>query len=646
MDLVWTASDELVSGSATARFMAANGFEAYDELVERSIADPDWFWDAVVEFLGIPFQQPYRAVRDETKGPQFTTWFVEGVFNMSVACVDRWADDRPDQEAIVAEHEDGSIDRYTFAELKAAVERYGGAFRAAGADRGDRVAVYLPMGAEAIISMLAIARIGAVFVPVFSGFGSDAIAARLAASEPAVIVVADGVQRRGAFVPMKATADEALGLVDLDVQPAVLVVRNRRSEQIPWTPERDRWMAEAAAAATPAPPVETSSEDPVLLTYTSGTTGRPKGVVHVHAGLTVKLIQEGAFQLDIRPGHRHMWLTDMGWVMGQWTTVAGLGNGATVVTYDGAPNHPDPGRVWKLVEDHAITALGLSPTFVRAIQPAGVDHPRRYDLSSLRTFGSTGEPWNPDPWWWLFGEVGGRRVPIVNLSGGTEIGACLLSVNLLQGLKPTSVGGPSLGVAVDCFDSDGQPVRGEVGELVVKAAWPGMTRGFWGDRQRYLDTYWSRWPDVWVHGDWASVDEDGFWYLHGRSDETLNVAGKRLGPAEVESVVVASDRVVMAAAIGVPDDVKGETIVVYVVPTDPEEAGDELSVELADAVAAALGKPFRPKAVRFVADLPRTRSAKIMRRVVKARALGADTGDLSSLENPAAVDAIEPLEGG
>ncbi len=641
MDIVWTAPTELVSESATGRFMAEHAIDSYSELVARSIAEPDWFWDAVVQFLDIPFQEPYDAVRDSSDGPQFTTWFTGGNINLSEACVDRWARGRPDQMAVVAEHEDGSVDRLTFAQLKSTVERHAGALRNVGVTKGDRVAVYLPMGADAIVAMLAIARIGAVFVPVFSGFGAEAIASRLTSSEPVAFIVADGVKRRGKVVPMKETADAALDLIELS--PVVLVVRRFPRSDIPWNPKRDRSMANMVAAAEPVAAVKTDAEDPVLLTYTSGTTGTPKGVVHVHGGLTVKLIQEGAFQLDIRPGDRHMWLTDMGWVMGQWTVVAGLGNGATVVTYDGAPNFPDANRVWKLAADHQLTSLGISPTFVRTIQPMGAGGARSHDLSSMRAFASTGEPWNPDPWWWLFREVGEERIPIVNLSGGTEIGACLLSVNLLQGLKPTSLGGPALGVAVDCFDTGGRPVRGAVGELVVTEAWPGMTRGFWNDRQRYLDTYWSRWPDIWVHGDWASIDEDGFWYLHGRSDETLNVAGKRLGPAEVESAIVEHPDVVMAAAIGVPDDVKGEAIVAYVVAAEGIPTDGSFGNALADLVATALGKPFRPKAVIFVDDLPRTRSAKIMRRVIKARALGSEVGDLSSLENPAAVDAIESL---
>lgn len=377
-----------------------------------------------------------------------------------------------------------------------------------------------------------------------------------------------------------------------------------------------------------------------MIAYTSGTTGRPKGSVHVQAGLTVKLAAEGAFQMEVQPGDTLMWVTDMGWIMGPWTVVAGLANGASIATYDGAPDHPGPDRLWQVTSELGVTHLGISPTLIRALQPHGAEQAKKHDLTRLRAFGSTGEPWNPEPWWWLFRDVGEERIPIVNLSGGTEIGACILSVNLLQGIKPTSLGRPSFGVAANVYDPEGKPVRGEVGELVIEDSWPAMTRGFWGEPERYLETYWSRYPGIWVHGDWASVDEDGFWYLHGRSDDTLNIAGKRVGPAEIESAAVALDEVTMAAAVGVPDTIKGETVALFVVPAPGVEPGPGLETRVSDAVASSLGKAFRPNRVVFVPDLPRTRSQKIMRRVVRAVALGEDPGDVSSLENP---DSLQHL---
>jgi acetyl-CoA synthetase len=335
-----------------------------------------------------------------------------------------------------------------------------------------------------------------------------------------------------------------------------------------------------------------------------------------------------------------MWATDMGWIMGPWTVVAALANGAAVATYDGAPDHPGPDRLWGVAARLGVTFLGISPTLIRALQPHGAEQAGKHDLSALRSFGSTGEPWNPRPWWWLFEEVGERTRPIVNISGGTEIGAVIVGVNILDGMKPASVGGPSFGVDADVVDEEGRPVRGEVGELVIRGSWPSMTRGFWGEPERYIETYWSRFPDVWVHGDWASVDQDGFWFLHGRSDDTLNIAGKRIGPAEIESVLVARPEVTMAAAIGLPDEVKGETIAVYLVPAPGVVPDEELSKGVEEAVTAALGKAFRPGIIKWVDDLPRTRSAKIMRRVIKAVALGQEPGDLAGLENPQSLDGL------
>ncbi|MGH8945802.1 MAG: AMP-binding protein [Acidimicrobiia bacterium] len=640
-DIVWRPSPEQASATHTAQFMESHGISTYDELVERSIADPEWFWAAVVDYLGLPFDPVWDTLLDTSRGVPWATWFVGSGFNLSVACVDRWASLDPDRVAIKSQTEEGIAGALTFGTLLDEVQLLAGALRSLGVRKGDAVAVYLPMSPQAVVSLLAVARLGAIFIPVFSGYGAEAVAARLDDPRPKVLICANGFRRRGRLVEMKEIADRAVGLAG-DI-PHLLVADYTSRDKTPMTDGRDLWWQEVMPESEPVPPAATGAEDPVIIAYTSGTTGRPKGAVHVHAGLTVEVTAEGAFQLDIHPGDVLMWVTDMGWIMGPWTVIAGLANGAAIATYDGAPDHPGPDRVWQVAADLGVTHLGLSPTLVRALQPHGADLARRHDLSGIRVLGSTGEPWNPEPWWWLFREVGGERIPVVNISGGTEIGACILSVNLLQGIKPTSLGGPSLGLPAEVYDENGKPVQGEVGELVIEGPWPGMTRGFWGEPERYIETYWSRFEDVWVHGDWASIDDDGFWYLHGRSDDTLNVAGKRVGPAEIESAAVALEEVVMAAAVGVPDPVKGEAIALFVVPAPGVRPGPALSGKVSQAVVDSLGKAFSPAAVRWATDLPRTRSQKIMRRVVKAVALGRDPGDLTSLENPASLEGIERL---
>ncbi|HSK07425.1 MAG TPA: AMP-binding protein [Acidimicrobiia bacterium] len=640
-DIVWQPSARRAAATNTAAFMRAHGIGSVAELGARSSQDPEWFWEAVVEFLGIPFDRPWRAVRDTSRGHQWSTWFVGGSFNLSRACVDRWAEQEPGRVALRSEKETGEIRELTFGGLRDKVSRLAGALSGLGVGRGDPVAVYLPMGEEAVVSLLAVARLGAIFIPVFSGYGPEAVSTRLEDPRPKVVVCANGFQRRGKLVEMKEIADRAAGAVG-DVEHILVVDYTGRADT-PMTEGRDLWWHDLVDRAEPLAPLPTGSEDPVLIAYTSGTTGRPKGAVHVQAGFTVKVATEGAFHAELTREDVAMWATDMGWIMGPWIVIAALGNGAALATYDGAPDHPGPDRLWQVAANLGVTFLGISPTLIRALQPHGAEQARRHDLSRLRSFGSTGEPWNPDPWWWLFEAVGERTRPIINISGGTEIGAVILGVNILQGLKPTSLGGPSFGVDADVYDAEGKSIRGEVGELVIRGSWPGMTRGFWNEPERYLETYWHRFPDTWVHGDWASIDQDGFWFLHGRSDDTLNVAGKRIGPAEIESVVVALPEVVMAAAIGIPDPVKGEAIALYVVPAPGAESGEEMRARVEAAVTETLGKSFRPALIRMVPDLPRTRSAKIMRRVVKALALGHDTGDLSSLENPESLEGIAPL---
>jgi acetyl-CoA synthetase len=439
---------------------------------------------------------------------------------------------------------------------------------------------------------------------------------------------------------MKDIADEAVAQSP-SVQHVITVKRVGR-EALPWRAGRDHWWHDLMEGRpTQALSEPTDAEDPLMIIYTSGTTGKPKGAVHTHCGFPIKSAQDIWFGLDLKPSDTLYWVTDMGWMMGPWEVFGTTLLGATMLLYDGAPDYPDPDRLWALVERHAVTVLGISPTLVRALMRYGDEFVKRHDLSSLRLLGSTGEPWNPDPWLWFFHTVGGGRLPIINYSGGTEVSGGIVMGNVLTPLKPTAFSGPVPGMAADVVDDEGRSLRGQVGELVVRQPWIGMTRGFWKDPDRYIQTYWSRFPDVWVHGDWAAVDEDGLWYILGRSDDTIKVAGKRLGPAEVESILVGHPAVSEAAAIGVPDPLKGQEVVCFCV-LKPGYAPDEgLREALRERVAQHLGKPLKPREVRFVRDLPKTRNAKVMRRVIRAAYLGQDPGDLSSLENPAAVEEIK-----
>jgi acetyl-CoA synthetase len=628
----WTPTPEQLEAANVVRLARALGCPDYAALHRVSVEEPDRFWRAVVEDLDIPLATSWRDVLDDSRGIEWTTWFRGARLNLADACVHRWARTRGDEEAAVWQGEDGGRRSLGWTELSQEVTRLAEGLTELGIEEGDAVGIYLPMSPEVAIASHACAHLGAVQVPIFSGFAAPAIATRLADARVKALITADGSLRRGATVPMKEIADEAIAAA-----PSVehVVVWRRLGLDVPMAPSRDRWWDELVAD-TPGllPPTEVESEAPYLIAYTSGTTGRPKGALHVQGSFLLSIAREVAYQSDLRAGDRVHFSTDMGWIMGPWTVVGSGAVGAAVVFTEGAPDWPAD-RLWRLVEVERITMLGVSPTLVRALIPKGVPEA---DLSSLRAVTTTGEPWNRGPYDWLNEHVcGGGRIPIVNISGGTEVGACFLSVSLMAPAKPCSLGFPALGLELDVYDDTGRPLRGEVGELVCKRPWPGMTRGIWGDPERYLDTYWRRFPGVWTHGDWASIDEDGYWFLHGRSDDTLNIAGKRIGPAELESAAVNHPAVAEAAAIGVPHEVKGEVVWLFCVPRDgvAPKAG-----EVADAVAAELGKAFKPERVLFVSALPKTRSAKIVRRAVRARALGQDPGDLSTLENPEALEEI------
>jgi acetyl-CoA synthetase len=639
-DVIWEPSPEVIAKSRLKRFMDQHGIETFADLLKRADEDIEWFWDAAIKDIDIAFYRHYDKVVDLSEGKPWAKWWIGGRMNIVQSCLDRHHDrDSADKVAIIWEGEPGDVRKLTYSELDRQVCKLAGALRRLGVRPGDRVGIFMPMCPEAAVSVLATAKVGAVIIPLFSGYGAEAIASRLRDGEAKVLICADGFYRRGQVVPMKEMADKAL----VSCPTVTRVIMHRRVvREVPWTHGRDNvWEVLLEDEPEHAPTHELDPEDPLMIIYTSGTTGKPKGTLHVHGGFPVKTAQDMAHGFDIGEDDTVFWYSDIGWMMGPWLIFGSLILGATMVLYEGTPDYPAADRLWRMVANHRVTVLGVSPTLVRGLMTHGDEVPAHYDLTSLRILGGTGEPWNPDPFHWFFKNIGGGLIPVINYTGGTEISGGILCGNVITHLRPCAFAGPLPGIAADVVDSDGNSVRGEVGELVIRNPWPGMTRGFWGDRQRYIDTYWSRFEGVWVHGDWAYVDpEDGLWYVLGRSDDTIKVAGKRLGPAEVESVLVGHPSVAESAAIGVPDELKGEALVCFVILRPNRQPSDELAVELQDLVATALGKPLRPKAVHFVVDLPRTRNAKILRRVVKSVYTGTDPGDLSSLENPSALAAI------
>ena len=631
-DIAWEPSPDRIERANVTRLMRRHGVASFAELRRRSVEDVSWFWDAVVRDLELPLG-PYEDVLDASDGIEWARWFTGADVNLAAACVTAPAAADPDRVAVVGESEEGCTRKLTRAELEAAVAGLAGCLEELGVGPGQAVGVFMPMIPEAVAAAYAVAALGAIYVPIFSGFGAPAVAERLREVDARVVLTADGTVRRGRPQRMKRVLDEALGACP-SVE-AVVVARNLGDPVEPGLVREIPWPEPVSGGLVTA---ATSAEDPFMVIFTSGTSGRPKGVVHVHGGFLVKVAAEAAYQADLRPGDVALWPTDMGWIMGPWLVIGAHALGATVVLWDGAADHPTPDRLWRSVESHGVTVLGVSPSLVRGLVRRGADGAGA-DLSSLLTVLSGGEPWTPEAYEWLRRVTAGTR-PILNLSGGTEVGACFLSCHPVEPIKAGSVGGPALGMDVDVVDAAGGSIRGRVGELVCRQPWPGMTRGLWRDPERYLRTYWSTYPGLWRHGDWALVDSDGHWFLLGRSDDVLNVGGKRLGPAEVEAVLLSHTGVSEAAAVGVPDAQRGEAIWCFCVPSAAGGAHPGLAEELRQLAAVELGAPFRPRRVVFVEELPRTRSAKIVRRLVRAVAAGEAPGDLSGVENPEALEAL------
>ena len=634
-EVAWTPTEDVIERARLTRFMQQTGAQNFTEVYQKSIESVEAFTAEVLKFLDIKFDPPYEKLLDTSEGIEWSKWCAGGGLNITEMCVDRWAktDETKDQPAIIWEGEEGRTRILTYTELLGEVESCAASMRNLGLGKGDAIGIHLPMVPETVIALLAIGRIGAIAVPVFSGYGIDAIASRLKDVKAKGLFTSDGFPRRGKHFDALSVIDEVLMRVK-SIKRVYRIPRN--IERMEW----NDWFNDGEPDVKEFGYVEpTLAEDPLIILYTSGTTGKPKGIAHTHCGFPIKAAQDMAFGTDVGQGTRISWVTDIGWMMGPWLIYGALINGGTICLYDGAPDYPEADRMWEFCAKHRIEILGISPTLVRALATKGDDLPKKHDLSSLRAFASTGEPWNPAPWRWLFEKVGDSRLPIINYSGGTEISGGILMGNPLLPIKPCSFPAPCPGIDAAILDENGQQVeKGKVGELAIRQPWIGMARGFWQEPERYIETYWSRFPGIWVHGDWAMQDEDGHFYILGRSDDTLKVAGKRVGPAEVESLLVAHPLVAEAAVIGVPDEIKGTAMVAFCVLN--AEATEKLVAELKELVARDMGKPLAPSKIHFVAALPKTRNAKVMRRVIRAAFLGEDAGDLSALENPQAVEEI------
>ncbi|WP_407278851.1 AMP-binding protein [Aromatoleum evansii] len=633
-----------------AQFIARHGDRDLDALRERAARDPRRFWDQVLDAIDLRWVRPYRQTLDLSGGVMWPKWFVGGRLDLVDNLVGKHARATPTKIAIRWEGDRGELRTISYAELAAEVERVAAGLRALGVGEGDRIALYLPMIPEAAVMMLAATRIGAIFIPFFSGYGADSVAQRVQDCDARLLVCANGYYRRGKRVDMLADARAAVRECP-SLRHLVIVDRlgtGLRAQEGEGTDDCIEFdYRRLPVSVSTCPLTAFPADQTLMLIYTSGTTGKPKGVVHTHAGFPVKAAQDLMMAFDLRADDTLMWVTDMGWLMGPWMVYGGLMLGATLVFYEGTPDYPDAGRLWQVVERHGVTHFGLSPTLVRLLMANEGSVPEPAAIERLRVFGSTGEAWNEAPWLWLYEQVGRSRRPIINYSGGTEIGGGILACFPGLPQKPGSFNGPIPGVAADVMDADGRSLRGSVGELAIRAPWPGMTNGFWRDPARYREAYWSVWPDVWVHGDWARVDEEGHWFVHGRSDDTIKVAGKRVGPADFESALVSHPLVVEAVAIGVPDEIKGEAVVCFVTLADgAAEAArpwPDLEAELVEHVGRQLGKPLRPARVHRVVAIPKTRNGKTVRRVMRGAYLGTGLGDLSSIENPGAIDAVGAL---
>lgn len=646
-EIIWQPSGQYLESRVTD-FMRLHGIKDWRALIERSNTDTEWFWEAAIKYMGFEWNKPYTKLKDDSKGFAWTKWFKDGELNIVSNCLDFHQEKGKvsgcrtsvgkDHMAMIWEGEDGRKRKLTYGELSELSSKIAGAMLKLDVKPGDAIGIYMPMVPEVVAVLFACLKIGAVAVPVFSGFGPHSLTSRLVDSKAKILFTADGGKRRGKLIPIKAEADEA---VSGGTEVEHVIVYKHCDNEVKMQAGRDHWLHDLLKDAPVAETIkDLSAEHPSMYLYTSGTTGKPKGTVHTHAGALAQIAKELGFAFDLKSDDVFFWVTDIGWMMGPWEMIGTMFWGATMVVYEGHPGYPEPDCVWQMVDRYKVNTLGISPTLIRGLRAYGDEWVKKADLSSLRLLGSTGEPWDHDSYMWFFDNVGQKRCPIINISGGTEVVGCLLMPLPVMPLKSCSLGGPGLGMDIDVFNEAGESIHGEIGHLVCKQPAPSMTRGFLGDPQRYEDTYFAKYPGIWYHGDWAKVDSDGSWFLYGRSDDTIKVAGKRVGPGEVESVLVEHAQVAEAAVIGVPHEVKGECLVCFIVMMPGVSYSKDVEAQLRDMVGKRLGATLKPDTIIAIQSLPKTRSGKIVRASIRRKYLGEAVGDLSSIENPDALELI------
>jgi acetyl-CoA synthetase len=644
MSYAWTPPPELVEQSNLTAFLRATGQADYDALAARAEADPAWLMEQVFQFCGVRFYRRYDTMLDRSRGEPWARWCVGGTTNIVLNCIDKhrgtpvW-----DQPFLVWEGEDKREQRsLTYREFAGDVDRLAQGLRGLGIGKGDVVAIYMPNLPETFTAFFAILKIGAIAMPLFSGFGPMPIRSRLNHGEAKAVITANGTWRRGIAAPLKSVLDEALREA-----PSVLHVmvadHGGLGIDTPMREGRDHWWRDVVPAdVQDMATAEMQAEDPAILLYTSGTTGEPKGCIWTHIGFIGSMVTRDVIICgDYKASDRFFFFSDMGWMVGAMCACIPSFAGGSLLIAEGTPDYPDTGRFWRLIDDHKVSYLGVSPTIVRSLMRYG-DEVEQFDLSSLRITTSGGEAWTETPWRWFFDHVCKRKIPIINISGGTEVGGCIFTGTPNHPMNPCSFSRPALGVGADIVDLSGKRVPdGEVGELVLRHSSIGLTKSLWKADQRYIENYWSTIPGIWVHGDFAMRGHDGLYYILGRSDDTIKISGKRTGPAELEGILIGTGKLAEAAVFGIPHPVKGSAIVCACVPM-PNVAGSAgLADELSSALVRGMGSSYRPEQVLLVDDLPRTRNMKIMRRVLRAVFENRDPGDLSALANPEAIEQIK-----